>query len=184
MTRPLPYRRGAQWITAAGLTGLVIAGCTQHLNLRKQPFTEGAVPPLMVRESVSVQAARVETAGRSYDVGWYDLDINYAEFTHAAVHDLVQEIQRQEIAVTPDGARRLELAVMYVDLVRKFGAFECIVDYRVRTGDDGVRGLQARASGPNPRSACSAAVPMIAAETLKDAAVVAYLTGTPGADRR
>ena len=168
-------------ISGVMLATAILAGCTEHLTLSKHALPGGSIPPLIVAESVSVLADRVDRTGCTYDVGWYDLDLNYQEFTDAAVRDLVQELQRQEISLTPEGTRRLELAVMHVDLVRKFGAFDCIVDYRVRTGDAAVRGLQARAAGANPRAACSAAVPMVAVETLKDPDVVAYLTGTPRA---
>lgn len=176
-------RQAASRLAAAGLGVILAFGCTQRLTLRTAPIPEGSVPPLIIDAPVSVEAAPVDRAGRAYDVGWYELEIDYREFTEAAVHDLAEELRRQEIVVTPGGTRRIELSVMHVDLAHKFGAFDCIIDYRVRTGDGTVSGLQARASGANPRAACSAAVPNVAGATLTDPAIIAYLIGAPTAPR-
>jgi hypothetical protein len=168
-------RRRALLAIAAALAA---GGCTLRFHTLGGEPPAGPVANVAVVGAVDVRAGEAQGKGRVTSVTPFDVELDYVEFTGAAVNQLRAELARQGVATADGAPKSLEIVVMYVDVLRTVGSFSCLVDYRVTTGDGTVRGLQARRASWNYKQACREAIGEVAAETLGDPVVARYLATT------
>lgn len=141
----------------------------------------GLIPPLHATQPVAVVAGRPDAAGRSIPIVGVDVPVDYAQFTRTAVERLRQELARLDVPTSPDAPRRIEVTLMYVDLLAQSGGtqYACIVDFRVTLADGTVRGLQGREKAADYEAACNAALTNVTVATLNDPTVQRYITAPP-----
>jgi hypothetical protein len=169
-------RRARLILTAVSLAALV-GGCGHSAANQATLLQPGMLPPLHVTQPVAVIAGRPDSAGRRAPIVGSDVSIDYTQFTRTAVDRLHQELTRLGVPTAPDASRRLEISLMYVDLLIQSAGTQtaCIIDFRVTLGDGTVRGLQARAKSSDYEEACDAAQTDVTVVTLNDPVVQRYL---------
>lgn len=166
------HRRPRRW--HAPLLALAVAGCTTVLRPVAKLPDAAQTPQLKVAGAVDVASLEVDPRPHRFAASPYSVDVHYADFTDATVRLLRLALERQGATLAPDG-RRLGVAVTYVSVVRSPSTLACVVDYRVRLGAGGERGVQSRATSWSFTTACDAAVGAGVAAILRDPAVAEFL---------
>ena len=174
-----PGSRAAATLLLLGLVGVGCSSATKDQSL----LQAGLIPPLRATQPVAVVAGRPDTAGRSIPIVAVDVPVDYAQFTRTAVERLQQELARLGVPTSPNASRRIEVTLMYVDLLAQSGGtqYACIVDFRVTLADGTVRGLQGREKAADYEAACDAALTNVTVATLNDPTVQRYLTAPAAA---
>jgi hypothetical protein len=163
--------------------GLAAVGCGGSVADQQSLLQPGMVPPLRATQPVAIVAGPPDADGRTIPIVGYDVPVDYLQFTRTAVDRLQQELAHLGIPTAPDASRRIEVRLMYVDLLIQSAGAEtaCIVDFRVILGDGAVRGLQGREKSGDYEKACDAALTNVTVATLNDPVVQRYI-GAPAAD--
>lgn len=173
MSRPVA-RHAAAALLALAVAGMGCSSAAKDESLRQA----GLVPPLHATQPITVVAGPPASGGRSIPIVGFDVPIDYARYTATAVERLQQELRRLGVPMAPDASRRIEVALLYVDLLLQSGGaqYACIVDFRVTLADGSVRGLQGRERSANYETACDAALTDVTVATLNDPTVQRYIT--------
>jgi hypothetical protein len=174
------------WRCAAAalfVLGLAAAGCGGSVADQQSLLQAGMIPPLRATQPIAVVAGRSNPSTRTIPIVAADVPVDYDQFAKTAVGRLQQELTRLGVPMAPDASRRIEITVMYVDLLIQSAGTEtaCIIDFRVTLGDGTVRGLQAREKSGDYGKSCDAAQTNVTVATLNDPVVQRYITAPASA---
>jgi hypothetical protein len=166
-------------IVRLGIINIMMFGglsCTTHLSPRELDIQESSVPTLQNIKPVTIRAKLVGSKERVLPLAGADVIVNEDEFTEVLVERLIDALQNNNVPVTPESDRLIEIQVARVSL-QPDRTFYCVIDFNRKLGKGSFYGFQSISKNWNFKTACEDALKNTVTDILNDQDTIKYLKG-------